>query len=245
MTKHPTAVECNYDEGYEETFRRLGKYESTERDAAWLIAFLGLQPGSSVLDVPCGFGRHSQTFYNNRMRVTGIDASPAQIAAARTRYPGINFIRGGMSDPLRCCAYDLVINLWTSFGYLANVEADQRLLDSWFSALTDGGRLVMELSTVENARHESNAGSEDVTYKSSVCNGVEEKAAFYWSSSLAVVTYSRPGWSRTFHTRMYARSELCEMLVRAGFGDVQQFGGFQLRPPTSDSRTVLIATREV
>lgn len=58
-----------------------------------LIAFSGLERGSTVLDVGCGQGFFSYLFHRNGMRVHGIDISESGIRLAQRLYgvPGITF----------------------------------------------------------------------------------------------------------------------------------------------------------
>lgn len=49
--------------------------EQTAQEAEFLISRLKLQPGMSVLDVPCGNGRHAIQLAQHGVRMTGIDIS--------------------------------------------------------------------------------------------------------------------------------------------------------------------------
>jgi SAM-dependent methyltransferase len=64
---------------------------------ASLIAFCGLRPGSSVLDVGCGQGFFSYLFSKHGMNVHGVDISETGIRTAEQRYggPGVTF---GVAD---------------------------------------------------------------------------------------------------------------------------------------------------
>ena len=62
-------------------------FERDEKEAESLIrrlvTHLHLQPGSRVLDVACGRGRHSKMLAAMGFDVTGIDLSPASIEYAQ------------------------------------------------------------------------------------------------------------------------------------------------------------------
>lgn len=65
--------------------RRFGSEAAAGRDprrVARLLARHGILPSQSVLDVPCGTGRLRPSLEGLGLRVTGVDISPAMLAAA-------------------------------------------------------------------------------------------------------------------------------------------------------------------
>ncbi|MFB8085924.1 class I SAM-dependent methyltransferase [Streptomyces sp. NPDC055992] len=154
-----------FDDGFETTFAELGKYDSTEQDLTALMALPALYPGARILDAPCGIGRHAGPLAAAGYRVTVIDTSTVQLAAARHRWPAVTFRALDMRTPPPG-PYDVVLNLWTSFGYLPTPADDLAALTAWRTALAPGGTLIMELTTRERAEHENRHGGEAVSTKS-------------------------------------------------------------------------------
>src|SRR5664280_2724543 len=66
-----------------EFWRRAAPPESAEADIDFVERQLGLSPGSRVVDVPCGSGRHSLALTARGHVVTGTDISTEAIAYAR------------------------------------------------------------------------------------------------------------------------------------------------------------------
>ncbi|GAA2802787.1 hypothetical protein GCM10010441_29380 [Kitasatospora paracochleata] len=235
-------VDNFFDSGFEATSRLLGKYDSTEQELADLTELLGLRPGQRILDVPCGFGRHSGPLSRRGFSVAGIDISPHQIAEARRRWPSATFHLQDMRNPPPG-PFDFVLNLWTSFGYLSTPEDDLAALIAWQSVLVPGGRLLMELSTLEQAMRQIRTTEAEAISTKRVRHGdLQEDSWFDWTSQLAHVRYSRPGWSRGCRTRMYSRSQLRSALLAAGFNDVRMMGDLRGGPVDDDHRTVVIAS---
>ncbi len=56
-----------------------------------------LPPGAQVLDLGCGAGVPSTRALATRFRVTGVDLSASQVAAARRNVPGATFIQADMA----------------------------------------------------------------------------------------------------------------------------------------------------
>lgn len=109
-------------------------------------------PGSSLLDVGCGRGRHAVEFASRGYRVTGLDLSKRSLEAARERAKSaevdVRFLRGDMRDPLPE-AFDRVVNLFTAFGYFEAPEEHQRALDAMAGSVDRDGWFVQDFLNAE------------------------------------------------------------------------------------------------
>lgn len=78
------------------------------------IAQFGLRRGASILDVGCGTGIASEPFLMNGFPVTGLDPSPAMLAAATERLPNATFVQGEAEAlPFPNERFDVVISAQT------------------------------------------------------------------------------------------------------------------------------------
>ena len=59
--------------------------ERTAQEIDFIEEYLTVSPGACILDVGCGFGRHSIELARRDFDVTGIDPSAAMIAVAQER----------------------------------------------------------------------------------------------------------------------------------------------------------------
>ena len=223
-----------------EVTRRLGKYETTQADAALLEAMLGLERGAAILDVPCGFGRFSSILHARGYRVTGIDSSQFLLEEARRRNPGPVYVLGDMRAP-PAGPFDAVLNLWTSFGYFSEPTEDLAALAAWAAALRPGGQLVMEFSDLERATLENRVGSEEHSYRRHADNDVLAETWIDWRSNLVTVSYSMDGRTVTTRTRVYSKEQLADMFKHVGFASLEFFGGFDQRPKRPQDRLVIQA----
>ena len=84
-----------------------------------------------MLDAPCGFGRHSIPLARAGYRVTGADRAKPLIEEARRRSLGERWPKWVVADyrelPMPDESFDLVINLFSSLGYLGD-DQDTRAL---------------------------------------------------------------------------------------------------------------------
>ena len=114
----------------------------------WADAILrntGLAPGSTLLDIGCGRGRHAAAFAARGLQVTGIDLSPESIAEARSTCPAARFDVHDMREPFARGTFDAVVCLFTSIGYTPDRADDLRTLASAAVALRPGGKLVVDV----------------------------------------------------------------------------------------------------
>jgi len=89
--------------------------EITAREVAFLLDVLP-PPPATVLDVPCGFGRHAVALLGGGYDVTGVDLEQRAVAAARDA--GATAYELDMrSLPDLPGTFDAVICMWASFGW--------------------------------------------------------------------------------------------------------------------------------
>ncbi|MGC4038165.1 MAG: class I SAM-dependent methyltransferase [Chitinophagaceae bacterium] len=62
-----------FDGQYKELWRLYIPEELTRKELDFIIQYFGLQPGNAVLDIMCGYGRHSVGLARNGMNVTAVD----------------------------------------------------------------------------------------------------------------------------------------------------------------------------
>lgn len=192
--------------------------------------------------MPCGFGRHAGPLGRRGYRVVGIDNSPEQLDDARRRYPGCTFVLTDMRTP-PAGPYDAILNLWTSFGFFDTREEDLAALTAWARVLAPGGRLVMEIDTLECFEHRARNGSELLSTQLTRRSDLVGNARYDWSAQELELHWTRPGWSRQCRLHMYSRPQLEAAFHEAGFGDVAFMGDFHGGPVDPEKRTVIVVTK--
>jgi SAM-dependent methyltransferase len=125
----------------------------TAAEVDFLVRTAGLRPGSRVLDLPCGSGRHSLALARRGCRVTGIDISAEAVAFARAAAGGpdgsdsIDLRVGDMAAVPTGLRVDLAICMGNSFGYLDH-EGTRRFLADLATVVEPGGNLVLDYGFV-------------------------------------------------------------------------------------------------
>lgn len=125
-------------------------FASAEDDIADLIELTGMEPGP-VLDLGAGPGRHALPLARAGYPVTAVDTSRlllAQLEQLRGELP-IEIVQADMREFRREEAFELVLVMWTSFGYFRDEADHLRVLDNIHASLQPDGRLVLDLVGVE------------------------------------------------------------------------------------------------
>ncbi len=128
---------------------------------------VGHDPARRVLDIGCGSGRHTIAFAKRGYAdVTGIDLSPALLVeareeAARLGLP-IRFLERDMRETPDE-KFDLVLNLFTSFGYFENDEDNADVILCAAEHLGEDGWFVLDFLNSHWVREHFVAHDERVT----------------------------------------------------------------------------------
>ena len=229
----------------------LRAYAGDERDAeaeeqALAAARLsGCPEGGELLDVPCGFGRHSLPLARAGYRVTGVDRSGTLLAEARRRGDGPEFVQADYRRlPFADERFDAALNLFTSLGYLGD-EEDVKVLGEIRRVLRPGARLVIEI--LHRDRMLGSWRDNDWRLMGEGRLLLEQRtfdpAAGVAQTTQTLVESGGARESRTWTVRVYTATELVAMVERAGFGDAKCWGGFELEPLSIDTRLVLVAIK--
>ncbi|CAI7979922.1 Methyltransferase type 11 [Frankia sp. Hr75.2] len=130
-----------------EFWRRAATPEMTAADVDFVETRLGLAPGSRIIDVPCGSGRHSLALAERGHRVTGVDLSAEAIEHARRAAAAtgtaVKFVLGDMREIAPSGSFDAAVCLGNSFGYLTPAQTAE-FVRSLAAAVRPGGGLVLD-----------------------------------------------------------------------------------------------------
>ena len=113
-----------------------------------LINKLQIDKNSSILDLACGRGRYSLYLSNIGHKVTGIDISKENISEAKKNESDkLNYILHDMRYPLNQ-KFDLILNLFTSFGYYKKDADNLSVIKSIKYNLKSNGLAVIDFLNI-------------------------------------------------------------------------------------------------
>jgi SAM-dependent methyltransferase len=223
--------------------------ERTPAEIDRLESLLELRPPQRILDLPCGQGRHAIELARRGYEVTGMDISPFMIEVARERARAagvtVRWLTGDMRQPIRDMKFDLIINLFTSFGYFAEDDDDRQVLAAAARMLQVGGRFVLEVINGERVM----ANFEERGWFTVGPSAVMEARRLDRPSQRMVVerTVSTPPDTETsVHTlRLYTGPQLEAAMRQAGFGRVELHGDWRRESLKRDRSIVIVAVGSI
>lgn len=130
--------------------------EDTKRQVDFLIERLELRGDERVLDLACGFGRHSLELARRGFQVVGVDITPAYInyATEQAKKENLNahFICSDIREVSFENEFDVVLNMADgAVGYLENEEENLKIFAVVARALKSGGKHFMDIMNGEYA----------------------------------------------------------------------------------------------
>ena len=115
-----------------------------------LVHHLQIKKGSKLIDIACGKGRHATYFNSLGLDVVGVDLSPNSIASAKKNENNtLQFVVHDMLEVYQENHFDIVTNLFTSFGYFEKDEDEQKAINAMVSNLKVGGVLIIDFMNVK------------------------------------------------------------------------------------------------
>jgi ubiquinone/menaquinone biosynthesis C-methylase UbiE len=110
-----------------------------------LIDYLQINKGSKLIDIACGKGRHAKYFNKKGMDVVGVDLSQNSInTAKKDENKNLQFLVHDMRENYQKDAFDVVTNLFTSFGYFENNKDEQKAINAMANNLKKEGILIID-----------------------------------------------------------------------------------------------------
>ncbi|MDR1876015.1 MAG: methyltransferase domain-containing protein [Flavobacteriaceae bacterium] len=119
-----------------------------------LVKYLSIPIESTVLDLACGKGRHSIFLNKLGYDVTGVDLASQSIESAK-RYENerLKFFVGDMRKAHFPNKFNVVFNLFTSFGYFNEEDDNLKVYQAVYEQLKERGTFVMDFMNASLAEH--------------------------------------------------------------------------------------------
>jgi SAM-dependent methyltransferase len=215
--------------------------ENTEKQVDFIIKTLALTGKESILDLACGYGRHSLAFAGKGFSVTGVDITKAYIDDAKKTAHELSldatFICADIREIIYREQFDVVLNLADgAIGYLENDEENLKIFDIIANSLKSGGKHFMDIGNAEYAeRNFPTTHWESGTKMLAL-------AQFGWDAKTKCMTYG--GWDIPYGEimqkpnidmenadpiRLYSLDELERILQKRGMKVISDFADYSSR----------------
>jgi SAM-dependent methyltransferase len=236
---------------YLEVYRHRNKDEAV-RCIKTILSISGLDQQNpatiSVLDIACGAGRHALELSRLGYCVTGNDLSPFLLEEARKEAVNCN-----LNLQFTCCDMrqipgdgniDLVVQLFTSFGYFSSREDDLLVLSKVFDAMKSGGWYVLDLINPVHLERNLVAHSSRTAGNLTL---VEERTLENERITKNITITSPLGETLNFSesVRLFSREEILLMLQKSGFSVTSISGDYHGNPfSEKDSPRMMLFCRK-
>lgn len=224
MTEAPDWFETFFAGLALDLWRATNTAENTAQEADFLIRQMQLQPGDSVLDVPCGNGRHAVEMARRGIRMTGVDISTGFLDEARRTAPAVEWVLGDMRELPWAARFDAAYCWGNSFGYFDHASC-LRFLQAVARALKPGGRFMMETglvaeSLLPNLQRSRELQIGDIGFASrNVYDPLEGRLDITYT-----FTRGEEREVKATHQWVHGAAEIRRMLRQSGLEPVEAFG---------------------
>jgi SAM-dependent methyltransferase len=243
-----TSPEPWYEDAFRSDYRRVYAHRdlSSARDEARFLLARGL--ADRVLDLCCGFGRHSLALRELGLDVVGLDLSMELLLEARTlenaQLLDSRLLRADATAlPFARASFDGLINLFSSFGYFGEL-GDARMLSEIARVLRPGGRAVLDLMNPAqvraNLRSESSREGRDFLIRETRALADGGRRV----TKEVELRFAEGGIRRWREdVRLYEEAEMRSLLAGRGMAIEALHGDFDGGPFGADSKRLLITAR--
>lgn len=210
--------------------------EDTKRQVDFIINTLGLKGDEKILDLACGFGRHSLELARRGFEVVGVDITKDYVddANAEAKKQNLNavFFQKDIREVDFENEFDLVLNMGDgAIGYLENDGENLKIFDVISRALKNSGKHVMDIMSADYA---------DGHFPCKLWDDGEKGltlSVFEWDKETQIMLYgqndfaygdilSKPNFGKADPIRLYHMAEIEEILDNRQMKICKVFGDF-------------------
>lgn len=212
---------------YLEVYKHRNEIDA-EKHVNFILSKLILEPNSNILDMACGAGRHSIIFAKKGFNVTGIDLSEnllsEAIKIALKEKLDIKFIKSDIRKFNSENKFNLILNLFTSFGYFNEDEDNFLVFTKAFELLKTSGFFVLDYFNKDYMLRnlipltEEFKNGKKIIQKRFVRKGRIEKTI--------QIIYKGLTKEYSESVKLYSADQLKNKLLEIGFEIVNLFGDF-------------------
>lgn len=202
--------------------------DEAEQHINLILNNVNVFPGFNVLDMACGAGRHSILLAKKGLAVTAVDLSENLISianqTAKDEKLNIEFIQSDIREFKSSIQFDLVLNLFTSFGYFETDEENFSILQKAYDFLMLDGYFVLDffntdylIKNLVEFSEENLNNSVIHQYRKIKNNRITKKIVITKNSNINEFEES---------VRMFTKDELVNVLKKIGFDIYKTYGDF-------------------
>lgn len=218
----------------------------TESEIDGVLNLTSIKKDEKLLDVCCGFGRHSLELAKWGIDVTGIDITEAYLEKGRQnqlkdKIENCQFINQDIRTYDKQNYYDGAVCLWNSFGYWVDEDDDIKAVKNIYNSLKKGGFFLLDTPGKEvlAAGFEENGWYEKGDLKILVEYSVELNWTVMKNRWLLYDKDNNGFTEFEFSHSIYSALEQCKLLAECGFEKIEVYGSFDGSPYDNHSEQLI------
>jgi len=224
------------------------RQESTIRQCDFIENVLKPLEHAKILDLACGPGRHSIELAKRGYKVTGFDYSETFLIKAKTfaKEAGVNvrLVQGDMRELPFQNEFDIVINIFTSFGYFQKEEDHLNVLKGIAKSLKLGGNFLLDTINRDwlvrhfQSKHWSE-GKDFLLLEESKLDLKHNRSEAKW-----ILLRGNKQKVYRHSLRIFTLRELMDLMSQANLKVLSYYGNFDQKPWNFDNnRTIIVAEK--
>jgi len=140
MSNHDLHIFAKY---YDQIYLKRNDYRAESETLRSIIRRFERIPSRTLLDIGCGTGEHLKYLSQNFL-CTGLDISKEMVETARKKAPDARFKVANMIDFKLKDKFDVITCLFSSIGYVQNLENLAKTVRNFHDHLSDDGLALVE-----------------------------------------------------------------------------------------------------
>ena len=228
--------------------------EDTVRQVDFLVSALGLNGNERILDLACGYGRHSLEFAKRGFSMVGVDITESYIRYASEKAAeerlSAEFILSDIRNVTFVNEFDVVLNMADgAVGYLESDEENLKIFDVVSKALKPGGKHFMDIM---------NASYADSHFPCRLWDSGEKTltlSQFEWDTDTRIMLYGqldfeygkpleKPSFEQGFPTRLYTLTEAEKIMKQRGMTVTASYSDFSGKPSSENDIQLMVCSEK-
>lgn len=241
-----------FEEWFEsEEYLTVYKHRNNE-EAEILISFIlgkvNLSGEAKVLDLGCGAGRHALILAKMGFQVTGVDQSAKLLSVAESEAKKNGLQAKFIKDDIRTVPFsekfNLILNVFTSFGYFESDEDNFALFTNVEKLLSEDGVFVFDFFNTEYLKRNLIPFSKDVIDDMVI----EQSRKIEGNNVVKDIVLFKNGNRKNYResVRLYSKKELMNALDKNNLSAEKIFGNYtgEAFDEKSSSRLILLCKKK-
>lgn len=238
-----------FGEDYLKCYKDITEHEGTKKEVDFIIDIIKPKKKDKILDLCCGYGRHSIEIAKRGYKIAGFDYSEYLLNIAKYNAEKenlkIGFIQGDTRKLNFKNEFNLIINIFTSFGYFKDDKDNEKVIKNISLALKPGGKFLIDTINrdyiIKNFRPQSSSKIGNIIVME------ETKFDILKSRTITkkVIIEDKERKEYNYGLRIYTYKEFENILNNAGLSIVESYGNFDKQKFDVDApRMIIVAKKE-